>query len=89
MLIATVHRMSAFKGTHALVKRLVPAVAVWAIGKALDSPRVKKRMEKVDEKVYRKRVIATDNARRNSRWLAAGAAACAIGIGMIAKAAKR
>jgi len=89
MLIATLLRMKAIKPTHALVKRLVPAVAVWAIGKALDSQPVKKRLAKVDDKVYKKRVIAAHNARANSHWLAAGAAACAIGLGMIAKATKR
>jgi hypothetical protein len=89
MLIATLHRMKPIKPTHALVKRLVPAVAVWAIGKALDSQPMKKRMQKVDEKFYKKRVAAVHNARNNKRWLAAGAAACAIGIGMIAKATKR
>jgi len=89
MLIATVRSMKSIKPTHALVKRLVPAVAVWAIGKALDSQPVRKRLAKVDEKVYKKRVIATHNARQNSHWLAAGAAACAIGLGMIAKATKR
>jgi hypothetical protein len=75
--------------THALVKRLVPAVMVWAIGKALDTPRVKKKLQKVDEKVYKKRVIALNNARSNTSWLAAGAAACVLGLGMIAKATKR
>ena len=88
MLIATFPRMERTK-THALVKRLVPAVAVWAIGKALDTPSVKRKMKKVDEAVYKKRVIATNNARSNTRWLAAGAAACVLGLGMIAKAAKR
>lgn len=89
MLIATLQGMKPIKPTHALVKRLVPAVAVWAIGKALDSQPVKQRLQKVDEKVYKKRVIATHNARSNSHWLAAGAAACAIGLGMIARATKR
>ena len=89
MLIATLRRMQPIKPTHALVKRLVPAVAVWAIGKALDSQRVKKRLQKVDESVYKKRVVAMHNARSNVPWLAAGAAACAIGLGMIAKATKR
>ena len=89
MLIATLGRMKPIKPTHALVKRLVPAVAVWAIGKALDSQRVKKRLQKVDESVYKKRRLAVHNARNNVPWLAAGAAACAIGIGMIAKATKR
>lgn len=89
MLIATFSRMKPIKPTHALVKRLVPAVAVWAIGKALDSKRVKKRLSKVDERVYRKRVAAVKNARSNSHWLAAGAAACVVGLGMIAKATKR
>ena len=89
MLIAISPRMKPVKPTHALVKRLVPAVAVWAIGKALDSQPVKKRLGKVDDKVYRKRVIAMNNARQNSRWRAAGAAACALGLGMIAKATKR
>jgi hypothetical protein len=81
--------MKPIKPTHALVKRLVPAVAVWAIGKALDSPRVKKRLQKVDESLYKKREVAVHNARNNVPWLAAGAAACVIGIGMIAKATKR
>ena len=81
--------MEPIKPTHALVKRLVPAVAVWAIGKALDSQRVRKRLQKVDESVYKKRRLAVHNARNNVPWLAAGAAACAIGIGMIAKATKR
>jgi len=58
MLIATLRRMEPIKPTHALVKRLVPAVAVWAIGKALDSQRVKKRLQKVDESVYKKRRLA-------------------------------
>ena len=89
MLIATVSAMEPRKPTHALVKRLVPAVAVWAIGKALDSKPVRKRIQKVDERVYRKRVVALNNARHNRRWLAAGAAACVVGLGMIAKAAKR
>ena len=89
MMIATLRRMKPIKPTHALVKRLVPAVAVWAIGKALDSQRVKKRLQKVDESVYKKRRLAVHNARNNVPWLAAGAAACAIGIGMIAKATKR
>ena len=89
MLIATLDRMKPIKPTHALVKRLVPAVAVWAIGKALDSQRVKKRLQKVDESVYKKRRLAVHNARNNVPWLAAGAAACAIGIGMIARATKR
>lgn len=89
MLIATVDYMEPMKPTHALVKRLVPAVAVWAIGKVLDAKPVKARMHRVDQKVYRKRVIAMDNARRNRGWLAAGAAACAIGLGMIARATKR
>ena len=75
--------------THALVKRLVPVVAVWAIGKALDTPRVKRQFQKVDQKFYKKQAIVMSNARANKRWLAAGAAACAIGLGMIAKAAKR
>jgi len=89
MLIATLRHMKPIKPTHALVKRLVPAVAVWAIGKALDSQRVKKRLQKVDESVYKKQRLAVHNARNNVHWLAAGAAACAIGIGMIARATKR
>jgi hypothetical protein len=88
MLIATFRRMERMK-THALVKRFVPVVAVWAIGKALDRPGVKKRLQKVDEKIDQKRVIALDHVRGNKRWLAAGATACAIGLGMIAKATKR
>lgn len=88
MLIATFRGMNPTK-THALVKRLVPAVAVWAIGKALDTPRVKKRLQKVDERINERRVIAASNARGHKAWLAAGTAVCAIGLGMIVRAAKR
>jgi hypothetical protein len=89
MLIATFRRMQPLKPTHALVKRLVPAVAVWAIGKALDSQPVKKRLQRVDARFFESRKRAARNARHNGRWIAAGAAAVVVGLGMMARATKR
>ena len=81
--------MKPIRPTHTLIKRLVPALAVWAVGKVLESPRVKSRLQKVDERVFETRKRATKHAKRNGPVLAAGAAAVAVGLGLIATAAKK
>jgi hypothetical protein len=82
-------------GSHHLIKRLIAPVTVWAVTKLLDTPSVKKRMQKIDAKTYLKkrqasRVLrrAGRNATRNRSWFAAGAAVFALGIGLMAKATR-
>jgi hypothetical protein len=89
MLIASIIHMKPLKPTHTLVKRLAPAVAVWAIGKAIDSPQVKSRLARIDDNVNRRRTRVLRNARSNRGWLAAGAFTVIAGLGMMARAAKR
>ena len=72
--------MEQFK-TTTFIKRLIPAVTVWAVGKVLESPRVKQKLDHVDRNIAR-------NVKRNRGWLAAGAAAMLIGAGLMAKSTR-
>jgi hypothetical protein len=74
-------------GTADMLKRIIPPLTVWAVGKLLDQPRVKTAVEKIDHKVYG----GARKMRRNSdrAWYAAGAAAIVIGIGLLAKGTRR
>jgi hypothetical protein len=78
-----------------VVGRVVPAIAMWGIARLLAMPKVIKASQKLDRKADKKkdrmmRSIrkAGDNARGNPGWLAAGAAAFALGVGLFARAAK-
>ena len=69
-------------------------MAVWAINKILASPMVKERTKKLDARVHqqKKKTLkalgkAGGNALSNPAWLAAGVAAVAVGLGLMAKAA--
>ncbi|MEA2162557.1 MAG: hypothetical protein QOK37_684 [Thermoanaerobaculia bacterium] len=75
--------------------RLIPPLTIWAIGRILDMPSVKGSVMELDGHAYKKRHEAirsvkksVKNARSNSSWVAAGAAAIAIGIGLITKATR-
>jgi len=81
--------MKPLRPTHTLIKRLVPAIAVWAVGKVLETPKVKARLQKVDQRVFDARKRATRRASGNSGWMAAGATAIAVGIGLMAKASRK
>lgn len=81
--------MKPLRPTHTLIKRLVPAIAVWAVGKVLETPNVKARLQKVDQRVFDARKRATRNASGNGTWMAAGATVVALGIGLMAKAARK
>jgi uncharacterized membrane protein YecN with MAPEG domain len=61
-----------------VLERMVPPLAVWAVGKVLDTPRVQHALHKVDRKIYPK----------HRAWFAAGAAVIVIGLGLMARAAK-
>lgn len=82
--------------THTLIKRLIPPLAVWALGKVLETPQVKDALEEVDSRAYVQKRNATRAIRRAGRnaasrpaWLVAGAGAIAIGIALMAKATRK
>jgi hypothetical protein len=82
--------------THTTLTRLIPPLTVWAIGKILETPRVKGSVLELDALAYRKRHNAArsikrgvKNARSNSSWLVAGAAAIVVGLGLMTKATRR
>lgn len=79
--------MEQFK-TTTFIKRLIPAVTVWAVGKVLENPRVKQKVAVIDKNVHRKRRSVLRNAKQNRRWLAAGAAVMLIGAGLMAKSTR-
>lgn len=82
--------------SHHVINRLIPPLAVWAVGKLLEAPNVKSALQEVDSRAYiKKRDMsrsvkrATKNAADNAGWLAAGVAAIAVGIGLMAKATRK
>ena len=82
--------------SHHLIKRMIAPLAIWAVTKLLDTRSVKKTLQDVDARAYVKKRDAGRalrragrNAAKNRTWLAAGAAAVAVGIGMMAKATTR
>ncbi len=89
--------MKPIRPTHQLIKRMVPGLAVWGVGKMLEIPAVKSQIEKIDDRFFEDRVQAKRSFRRgaktavrkNKTLLAAGATAVAVGIGLIAEATKR
>jgi len=81
--------------THKTLTRLIPPLTIWAIGKILDMPSVKGSVLELDGRAYKQRHAAArslkrsvKNAKSNSSWLAAGAAAIVVGIGLMAKASR-
>jgi hypothetical protein len=81
--------------SHQLIKRLIPPIAVWAVSKALETPKAKAALQEIDSRAYvgkrnaaRSVRRAGKNAASNPAWLAAGAAAIMVGIGLMAKAAR-
>ena len=81
--------------THTTLTRLIPPLTVWAIGKILELPSVKGSVLELDGRAYRRRHEAArslkrtvKNARSNSSWLAAGAAAIVVGMGLMARATR-
>ena len=94
MLIATAQVMDKPK-SHYLVMRMITPLAVWAVTKLLDAPAIEERLKEVDARTHlAKRSAAKSlrragrNAAKNGAWLAGGAAAIVLGIGMITKASR-
>jgi hypothetical protein len=82
-------------GTHQWIHRLIPPLAVWVIGKALATPKAQGALKELDSRAYvqkRNAIRSVKRAGRNAAskpvWLAAGAAAIAVGIGLMAKATR-
>ncbi len=78
-----------------VVKRYIAPVAIWAVNRALDNPRMRdksatfeKRAQQTKKNAVRSIRKAARNAASNRGWFAAGAAAFAIGIGLMAKASR-
>ncbi len=77
-----------------MIKGLVAPVGVWAVSKLLERPAVKGALKEVDSRAFIGQRMAMRRVRRvrknamsNPMWLAAGAAAIAVGISLMAKAA--
>ncbi len=80
--------------TDQMIKSLIGPLAIWAITMLLERPAVKGALEEVDSHAFLQQRKALRRARRagknllsNPAWLAAGAAAVAVGIGLMAKGA--
>jgi len=82
--------------SHTMLKRVIAPLAVWAVTKVLDAPKVKKTMARVDDNFYKQRrkaeravVKASTNAMNNRMWLAAGVMAIVTGVSLLAKSTRR
>jgi len=82
--------------SHHVIRRLIPALAVWAVGKVLAAPKVKKNLDQFDQRAHQKKRDAVRAVRRagrnaagNAGLVAAGAAALAVGIGLMTKATRK
>ena len=75
--------------THTMLKRIVAPLAVWAVTKVLETPRVKSAVARVDRKLYKKRRKVARNAIKNRVWLAAGLAAIVTGVSLVARAGSK
>ena len=78
-----------------VIRRVVPFLAMWGLNHFLETPKVKGALQEVDSRTFvnkRKAVRsmrrAGRNAASNPAWLAAGAAAIAVGLGLMVKASR-
>jgi hypothetical protein len=77
-----------------VIQKIVPPLAVWVVGQLLGQPGIRRAVNRLDDRIEKKRKRAERAAVRTSRtmtmnraWLAAGVAAIATGVGLIARAA--
>ena len=75
--------------TADVLKKVIPPLAAWAVAKLLDRPRVKAALHKVDRASEVRARRVRRNAAANRIWLAAGAAALIVGVGLMANAARK
>jgi len=74
--------------THQLLNQIIPPLAVWAVGKLVQTPKVRDKVQDVDHSAMRSMKRMRKNAASQPAWLAAGAGAIAIGIVLMAKATR-
>ena len=81
--------------SHQVIKRLIPPLVVWGLGKLLETPRMRDALEEADSRAYvHKRNAARavrragKNAARNPVLVVVGVAAIVVGIGMLTKATR-
>ncbi len=81
--------------THTTLTRLIPPLTIWAITRVLEMPSVKGNVMELDGLAYKQRNNVSKsfkrgvkNARSNSSWLVAGAAAIIVGIGLMTRATR-
>jgi hypothetical protein len=82
--------------TEVIVRRLIAPLTIFALTKLLETRRVQKAMSHVDARAYAAKKLATNAMRRRVRnataspaVLIAGAAALALGVGLMARSLKR
>ena len=82
-------------GKQSLMLRIIAPVTLWAIGRTFEIPPVKRAISKADDRlqagkkdVYRSLHRGARNAARRRGWLAASAAAFALGVSFMARAAR-
>ena len=71
-----------------VIGRVVPLLAMWGFNRFLETPKVRGALHEVDSRAVRSVRRVGRNAISNPAWLAAGAAAIAVGLGLMAKAAR-
>lgn len=82
-------KVAARPRSHDVIQRMIPPLTVWMVEKVLEVPRVQDALHRVDRKFEAKKQKAERRAVNHRAWLAAGAAAFVVGIGCLARAAKR
>lgn len=75
--------------TGDVLQQIIPPLTAWAVSKLLQRPRVKSALEKVDRASAARAKRARRNAAANRAWLAAGAAALVVGVGLLTRASRR
>ena len=83
------------EGDAVLIKFVAP-IAIWALGRIFTIPKIEKSAARFDRKAHKQKDRALKSLRQvrknavaNRGWLAASAAAFALGIGLMSQAAKR
>jgi hypothetical protein len=79
-----------------VIQKIVPPLAVWVVGALLEQPRIRQAVNRIDDQIEGRKQRAERSVMRakrtatmNRAWLAAGVAAIATGVGLIARAATR
>ena len=75
--------------SHDVIERMIPPLAVWAVGKMLETQRMQRALHRVDETFHSKKKKVVKTATNNRAWLAAGAAVMVLGISLMARATKK